>query len=331
MYPVAAATLGRPLDRGLGAVDAAFPAALWSLYDSTGIRPEWVVPVLYSESGLNPAAQNSIGCVGINQACPFSIPTPSDYTSWSASQQMNSVVTPMYKGIVAKYGSIGSGTRAYQANFLPASMPTCTSLTSVLASQNGGGECWSVSAATSASIYSANPGFDYQKKGNIQLGDLAHFIAKSAANSYVQQVIASAYALRPSETETDPVYGVDFGGGSSTTQNVAAFLGTIAIGGAALWALHEFMPPAARARANPLHREQMIRCGLHSGFPPCCVSYFVNVWVPNGGTVAGMGRTMAVRAHARALQRARVGYIPCPSCLAQRRIVRVRSCRCARG
>ena len=41
-----------------------FPAAadaLWALYDATGIRPEWILPVLYSESGFNPAIVNSLG------------------------------------------------------------------------------------------------------------------------------------------------------------------------------------------------------------------------------------------------------------------------------
>jgi len=72
-----------------------------------------------------------------------------------------------------------------------------------------------------------------------------------------------------------------------------------------------------------------IECGTHSGFPPCCIAWFIMV-----------KRTMqpgsrAWRAYERALLRAaparrgKVGYAPCPACVAARRFVRVASCTCA--
>ena len=46
----------------------AFGQALWSGFVAGKLpRPEYLIPVLYSESGLNPAITNSIGCVGIDQ------------------------------------------------------------------------------------------------------------------------------------------------------------------------------------------------------------------------------------------------------------------------
>jgi hypothetical protein len=212
-------------------VDAGFPAALWAMYAATGIRPEWVVPVLYSESGLNPAAENSIGCVGINQACPFAVPTPEGYTTWTASQQLTGIVSPMYKAIVRKFGALRSGTRCYQANFLPATLATAKDLGSVLARQGG-------------AVYAANAGFDWQHQGTITVGDLAHFISKAAAAPTVKSVLASAYAIAPSGVGpmTDPVYGLDFGSGPgapSTLRNVAALVGIVALGSAAVWMVRQ--------------------------------------------------------------------------------------------
>jgi hypothetical protein len=206
------------------AVALDFPAmgtALWALSDATGLRPEYVLPVLYSESGFNPAIVNSIGCTGINQACPFAFTLPAGYASFTASQQMNALVTPMFKAIVAKYGPIRSGVRCYLSNFLPAALPTCFALSSVLASKTGSPTCWSVNPSYSESIYNANA-FDYQKTGVIRVSDLAHFVGKAASSSAVQSAIASTYALRPGESPRNPVYGDDYPVGWSLPEKLLA-------------------------------------------------------------------------------------------------------------
>jgi hypothetical protein len=152
---------------------------------------------------------------------------------------MDGIVTPMVRAIVAKYGAIRSGVRMYQANFLPASMPTCTALSSVLATRAGGGECWAAGGQGPA-IYAANAGFDVQHTGQITLDGLAHFVAKSAAVAYVQQVIASAYAAAPGGvgSMTDPVYGLDFGG-SSTTKRVLLVVGIVGAAAALAYAARQ--------------------------------------------------------------------------------------------
>ncbi len=188
-----------------------FPAsgtALWALFDAGGPRPEYVLPVLYFESGFDPSVQNHAGYpyYGVNQASQSLISTyagtdPATYQTWAASQQISTVVTGMFKAIVQGYGPIRSGTRAYQANFLPATLATAHSLGSVLAS-------------SPSSVYTANAGFDTGKKGTITVQDLANAVARAAANAVVQQAIASTYALRPGAGNPhDPVYGEDFARG----------------------------------------------------------------------------------------------------------------------
>lgn len=198
-----------------------FPAsgtALWALFDQGGPRPEYVLPVLYSESGFDPSVQNHAGYpyYGVNQASESLISAyagtdVATYTTWPASEQIATVVTGMFKAIVAGYGPIRSGTRAYQANFLPATLATAHGLKSVL-------------AAAGSSIYTANAGFDTGKKGTITVQDLANFVAHAAGTAAVQQAIAQTYALRPGERPHDPVYGEDFGGISLGGIAVAAGL-----------------------------------------------------------------------------------------------------------
>jgi hypothetical protein len=193
-------------------LDAAFPVALWAFSDTTGIRPEWIVPVLYSESGLNPAQPNAQGYpyYGLNQISAKFLSArgiaPADYLTWPASAQLTRVVAPYMNAQQSAFGALRSGTRVYQSNFLPATLKTATSLDSVIATQTH--PC---TGGRTNDVYCANSVFDYQKKGTITVGDLAHFVSKAAGNTYVQRVIASAYAARPGEKETDPVYGLDFG------------------------------------------------------------------------------------------------------------------------
>lgn len=206
-----------------------FPAtgsALWALYDAGGPRPEYLLPVFWSESGFQPGAVNSIGCTGLNQLCPFAQNIPDGYASWLASQQIAGPIAGMFKAIVAKYGPIGSGTRAYQANFLPGTLSTDRALTSVLALRG-------------SSVYSANAGLDYQGTGAIRVSDLAHAIAKAAATSSVRSAIAQTYALRPYDSPEDPVYGTDFGvPAAGPSLGVAFLIGSSFLAAGALGAFY---------------------------------------------------------------------------------------------
>jgi hypothetical protein len=217
-----------------------FPAtavALWALSDAGGPRPEYMLPVLYEESGFSPGAVNSIGCTGLNQLCPFAQNIPEGYASWLASQQIAGPIASMFKAIVAKYGPIGSGTRAYQANFLPGTLATDRELSSVLATKG-------------SSVYAANTGLDYSGSGAIRVSDLAHAIAKAAATPAVRSAIAQTYALRPGDSPNDPVYGTDFLSPLAPTPLATAFLvgsATLAAGAVgAFYVTHGRLPLLGR-------------------------------------------------------------------------------------
>lgn len=69
-----------------------------------------------------------------------------------------------------------------------------------------------------------------------------------------------------------------------------------------------------------------VECGLHSGFPPCCIEFFVTTWRPlalarldsNHPGLAAVDEYRQLLGHN--------GYIPCPSCLQEKRAVRVKHC-----
>lgn len=191
-------------------LDPASYPALWGITAQTGIRPEWLLPVLYAESGFNPAVPNQAGqpFFGINQASTalitqFAGVDPQTYLTWPASQQLQTVVKGYLGGLVASYGPLRSGVRVYQGNFLPATLNTARHLTDVVAS------------APSA-YYTANVGLDPKGKGNITVQDLANFVARAANSQTCKDAIAQAYSIdasgsNPHGPETDPVYGLDYG------------------------------------------------------------------------------------------------------------------------
>lgn len=193
-------------------LDDAFPSTLWQVYVQTGIRPEWITPVLFSESGLEPTTVNSIGCAGINQLCSGWLNTigmtAQQYAALPASQQLIQGVIPYMKDAVARYGPLRSGTRVYQANYLPATLSTARKLTDVIASDP-------------SPTYTQNKGFDQDGKGYIVVQDLANSVARSVGAPVVKSTLDQAYSgplISASATgagvdygpEQDPVYGEDF-------------------------------------------------------------------------------------------------------------------------
>jgi hypothetical protein len=182
--------------------EASYPA-LWALTDRGGPRPEYLLPVLYFESGFNPAAPNAAGYpyYGLNQISGDQLARQGidvgDYLTWPASRQLTEVVTPYMLAQIAYGGALNSGARTYQAEFLPATLHTARSLTSVLTTRG-------------QPAYDANTVFDWDHTGTITVGDLAHAVATMAAKPAVQSAIAEAYAIRPGESPKSSVYGTDF-------------------------------------------------------------------------------------------------------------------------
>jgi hypothetical protein len=178
--------------------------ALWSLYDASGIRPEYMMPVLYLESGFDPSIQNRAGApyYGIAQTNDNHIfalgYTVAQFLGMSQGQQIRIAVTPYFTRTVKQYGPIRSATRAYQANFLPATLATSRALSSIV-------------QPTGTLFYTSNAAaLDPMKHHAITVSDLAMVMSRSRAAREVDSAIARAYVLRPTEKPVEAIYGLDF-------------------------------------------------------------------------------------------------------------------------
>lgn len=63
-----------------------------------------------------------------------------------------------------------------------------------------------------------------------------------------------------------------------------------------------------------------IHCGFHSGFPECCIKFWVTKW-----TWADPDSSFKKK-HWKLLRKHDVGYIPCPKCLRNKTFVDVKPC-----
>lgn len=69
---------------------------------------------------------------------------------------------------------------------------------------------------------------------------------------------------------------------------------------------------------------QFVTCGRHSGFPDCCVWFFMSQWLP-----AYLQRTTFFEEYGAKIDEAMPGYVPCPTCLENKTFVEVKRCDCA--
>lgn len=178
-------------------------AELWRLYDRSGIRPEWVLPMLYLESGFDPSLPNRAGApyYGLAQDSGDELArhgiAPADYLQESAAAQLAAIVVPRLAGLVTRYGPLRSATRVYQANFMPATLKTAPALAS-----------WIVWRGSPE--YAANRLLDVTADGAITVSDLAWWMDDRARQPEVRAALARAYALRPKEKPENGPYGRDF-------------------------------------------------------------------------------------------------------------------------
>src|SRR5579859_3446037 len=102
------------------ALDRLFWPALWGLATESGTRPEVFLTVWFAESGLDPSAENAIGCIGLNQSCPTSLggpgfpSTPGAYKAATASEQVGWIANQVLAQVRANGGPFRSAARYFQ-------------------------------------------------------------------------------------------------------------------------------------------------------------------------------------------------------------------------
>jgi len=203
---------GRLAGFGQSSVPSYFDTGWASVFvagcEAIGAYPLDVAGLLINESGFNPGAKNSIGCVGLNQICQASYSifssdyTVDQYTQLTVSEQLPYVFA-YWQQWLDKY-SISSISAAdlYWLNFLPATFVP-NSPSSYVISQQGD------------AYYSANASLDVTGSGTITKGDLQQVIENAETNnpdlfSYLEQQICLAGGCFPT-TPTMIVGGLALG------------------------------------------------------------------------------------------------------------------------
>jgi hypothetical protein len=196
--------------------------ALWSIFDASGIRPEYLIPVLYFESAgtFDPSISNRAGApfYGLAQTSAPKLAefgtTPAAFLAMSQGAQIRLAVAPYFAQVVKSYGPIRSATRAYQANFEPATLAHVRGLGQIV--DHAGTRSYAANASA----------LDVYKHNAITLGDLALVMSHAAAAQSVRAATARAYALRPADAPARPaVYGEDFVSAGATLGALALALG----------------------------------------------------------------------------------------------------------
>lgn len=190
---------------GQGAgLPSTFWPALWHFANQIGSDPFAMANVMMSESGLNPKAKNSIGCVGLNQFCGTTFAgvvlgksasewnamssddknaALDDYRSKSAEEQL---------AFVAKFwaskpaAALKTARDLYWVNFLPATYVAGADDSHVL--------------TTSSSILNANPVFvSHDANGNPQItaGDLQRALDHVALTPEFQTIVGLIAQANP--------------------------------------------------------------------------------------------------------------------------------------
>ena len=183
----------------------AFALALWAAFDAGQIpRPEYLLPVLYTESGFQ-SVQNLAGApyYGIGQTSGAYLESrgidPQAFLAMPASQQLAQGVAPLMASNIREFGELNSGVETYLANFLPAFLKGSRSLSTVIATRGDG-----------TSFYESNYGLDRAGKGTITIGDLAYRVQQAAAKPAVVAAIINTYEQRPGELQQDPTWGTSY-------------------------------------------------------------------------------------------------------------------------
>jgi len=181
-------------------LDADFWPTLWKLAIATGTRPEVFLTVWFAESGLDPAAENAVGCIGLNQTCPRprgpGFPSSAQaYKASPASVQVAWIARQVISAIKLNGGPFRSAARYWQANLLPATLATAKQPDDVIAARSG----------PLPDAYAGNAALDADRDGRITLADLGDTLERLllARGAMLGDAIQRAYANRPSVAPWD--------------------------------------------------------------------------------------------------------------------------------
>lgn len=65
-----------------------------------------------------------------------------------------------------------------------------------------------------------------------------------------------------------------------------------------------------------------IHCGKHSGFPDCCIRFFITKWI----WIWDDQNSKFMKSYRKRLRSINAGYVPCSDCLKKKKFITVKNC-----
>jgi len=165
-------------------LDSDFYKKLIQVSQNVGMKPEDILKVMASESGLNPSSYNKDGgASGLIQFMPSTMKSvgysgdPKKFKDLQAAEQLDYVEKFIKNQMKINGGPFKSAEQYYVGNFLPAALKIPgiknNDLSTIIVAENPTSpHIPGVSIANEAMYYKHNKGLDVDKDGAITLGDL---------------------------------------------------------------------------------------------------------------------------------------------------------------
>jgi hypothetical protein len=150
-----------------------FIGAVEAIARKLDTKPEWLLALMYHESRMNPAAVNSIGCVGLTQFCPITYRNKwhKDIEYFKRMSAINQLfwVNKYFQAWKNLAGSYDHPAKLFAVNFFPLMLKHWDNDNWVL----------QTSDLSAQKIASQNPGFDLNKDGRITVGEVKRYYETS--------------------------------------------------------------------------------------------------------------------------------------------------------
>jgi hypothetical protein len=170
----------------------AFWQTLWNVANDLDADPKVLGLLLFEESGINPAAKNSIGCVGINQFCDgtfggFVDISKDAYLALSAEAQLDPYVKKYWAA--GPSGSLATPRDNFWRSLLPATWKADADPSAVV------NDPAVLGASYAAKVSAANP---LGQTGDvITAGDIDRYLARVASSAGWQLALQKIDAFDP--------------------------------------------------------------------------------------------------------------------------------------
>ncbi|MGH7284871.1 MAG: transglycosylase SLT domain-containing protein [Polyangiaceae bacterium] len=155
-----------------------FYADLAALGVRHGSDPSIFLNVWAIESGLNPAAMNSIGARGLNQMLPStlaSLGAPPEFEKLAGEAQLPWIEKLIANGERRNGGPFTTAARYYHSNFFPVTMARGNAPDTIVAARDA-------SDPRERDAYTFNAGLDADRDGKITLADLGAVLDRVRAS-----------------------------------------------------------------------------------------------------------------------------------------------------